>query len=116
MLRIKAVEALKRESRRNSQPGRYDVTKPDSSIRHPIIAQDCKPSPSISSPTSASTSASIQEGTSESELPETDPKAIKLLWSTVERALRKKREACHRMPFDKPTRSSAAKNITGKRE
>ena len=111
--RTKTLEALKRDSRRNSQPGRFDVTRPDSSIRHPIIAQASKPSPSVSPPTSAPTSVSIQKGTS--DIPETDPKATKLLWWKVERALRKKRNAYHRMPFDRTTRSSAAKKHTGKK-
>ncbi len=50
-----------------------------------------------------------------SDLPETDPKATKLLWWKIERALRRKRKAYHRMPFDKLTRSSAAKKLTGER-
>ena len=108
--RTKNLEALKQESRRNSQPGRFEVPRPDSSITHPIIAQASKPSPSVSSPNSTT---SIQQWTS--DLPETDPKATKLLWWKIERALRRKREAYHRMPFDKPTRSSAAKKLTGER-
>lgn len=110
---IQTLEALKQESRRNSQPGRFKVTRRDSSIRHPIIAQASKPSPSVSSPNSTLRSTSIQEG--RNDLPETDPKATKLLWWKIEQALRKKREAYHRMPFDKPTRSSAAKKLTGEK-
>ncbi len=112
---IKTIEALKRESRRNSQPGRFDVIRPDSSIRHPIIAQSSNPRPSVSSPTSVPSPTSILEGVTESEPLETDPKATRLLWWKVEQTLRKKREAYHRMPFDKPTRSSAAKKATGEK-
>ncbi|MCJ1344524.1 hypothetical protein MMC31_002727 [Peltigera leucophlebia] len=109
VLRSKTVETLKRESRRISELSRVGATRPDSSIRHPIIAQAFKPSPSDPFPTSADTPASIQQETSESEPPETDPQATKLLWWKVEQALRKKRGAYHRMPFDKPTQTTGDK-------
>lgn len=113
VLRFKTIETLKRDSRRQSQPRRFDTTRPESSITRPIIAQASEPSPSEPYPSFAPTSAFIQEGVSESEQPETDPQATKLLWWKVEQALRKKRGAYYRMPFDKPNCSSTAKKATG---
>lgn len=110
VLRFKTIEILKRNSRRASQPGRTDTVWPDSSTSRPTTAQASKPSPPDPFLTTALTSASIQEGASESEPPETDPEATKSLWGKVEQVLRKQRGANYRMPLDnKPTRSSAAK-------
>lgn len=113
VLRSKTIENLKRDFRRQSQPRRLDTVMPEPSVTRHIIAQASKPSPSESSPSFAPTPAFIEEGVSESEQPETDPQATKLLWWKVEQALRKKRGAYYRMPFDKPNRSSAAKKATG---
>lgn len=109
----KTAETSKWESRFKSQPQGLNVTKPVPSIRRPITAHVSKPTPPIpASFFDPTTSACFQEGTSESEPLDTDPKATKLLWWKVEQALRKRRKSYYRMPFDKPTRSSAAKKTT----